>query len=306
MPSEIELKLALDPKDADILAASGRLGGEPKKTLQRSIYFDTPDRDLAKAGLSLRIRNSGGLRVQTVKARGADAAGLFARAEWEQPVAGDSPVLDDAPSVRALLRERSARLAPAFTVEVERIAWDVRDGDTMLEAVLDRGEVVADDRRSPICEVELELKSGDAAALFDLAHKLDAAAPVRLGVLTKAERGYALLGPLSLAYKAEEIALAADVTAGEAFDQIVRSCVRQFRLNEDVFRTSESAEGLHQARVALRRLRTAFWIFRTQQDSSKTRKLRNELRWLATALGEARSIDALIEHGPDRGTSCLP
>ena len=58
--------------------------------------------------------------------------------------------------------------------------------------MLDCGEVVAGERRSPVCEIELELKSGDPAALFAFARRIDAVVPIRLGVLSKAERGYGL------------------------------------------------------------------------------------------------------------------
>ncbi|MGV3482086.1 MAG: CYTH domain-containing protein, partial [Sphingobium sp.] len=94
MADEIELKLELTGDAAARIEASGLLPGDPRKVRQRSIYFDTPDRDLARAGFSLRIRRSGRKRIQTVKASGAGAAGLFARTEWERAVTDDNPALD--------------------------------------------------------------------------------------------------------------------------------------------------------------------------------------------------------------------
>lgn len=298
MTDEIELKLELNPKDADLLEASGLLAENPKKQRQRSIYFDTTDRRLAKAGLTLRIRRSGRKRIQTVKANGGGSAGLFTRPEWERGVADDVPVLDDTTPILALVGASAARLAPAFEVRVERRTWIVRGGDAVIELVLDRGAAIAGDCRSPICELELELKQGKAAALFALARKIDAEVPVRLGILTKSERGDALLGPRRMAFKADSIALPKDATAADAFQRIVHNCLRQYRRNEDALLAGRSAEALHQARVALRRLRSAFFIFRTLVDHAG-RRLDDELRWLATELAEARNIDVLSDRASD-------
>jgi len=298
MPDEVELKLALRERDADLLAESNLLGGEPRKARQKSLYFDTPDHALAEAGLSLRIRRSGGKRVQTVKAYGGSSAGLFVRPEWEKPVRDDKPVIDDSTPIRALLGEVADRLVPVFEIHIERHSWDVHEGDASIELVLDRGEVVAGDRRSSICEVELELKDGDDTALIAFAHKLDAIAPVRLGALTKAERGYALLDPAVTAVKAEPVELRRDMSVAEAVQHIVQVCLRQFRLNEDLFIAAQTPEALHQARVALRRLRSALSIFKGLFADEASARLRNDLRKLAAELGEARSIDALIARAP--------
>jgi len=298
MSDEIELKLALSPQDADILQASDLMAGKPKTAKQRSVYFDTHDHSLRKAGLWLRIRRSGRKRIQTVKAGGAGSVGLFARPEWEQPVADDTPILGHGTPIRALLGKLADEIAPVFEVDVERRTWHVHESGADIELVLDRGEVIAGDRRSPICEVELELKSGAPAALFAFARKLDAVAPMRLAVLTKSQRGYALLDPIAEAYGAGRVELDHDMTAAEAFQHIVLTCLRQFRQNEDLFLDGHAPEALHQARVALRRLRSALSIFKPLSDDDVGARLRKALRRLARELGEARSVDAMIAHTP--------
>jgi triphosphatase len=299
MSNEFELKLALKPHDAHALKVSDLLGVSPKKARQRSIYFDTPDHCLVRAGLSLRIRRSGGRRIQTVKAYGANSVGLFVRPEWEQEVFDDTPILDDSTPIQALLGERIADLAPAFEVHVERSTWDIREGDAIIELVIDRGEaVVAGDRRVPICEVELELKHGNAAALFALACKLDAVVPVRLGVMTKADRGFALIESVATVFKAEPVALHPDMTAALALQHIVQTCLRHFRRNEDLLLAGTQYEALHQARVALRRLRSAFAIFEALLVDEVSARLNDELRWLASELSEARNLDVMLERAP--------
>lgn len=300
MADEVELKLEIASDEAGKLEASGLLAGAPKKARQVSTYFDTPDCDVAKAGFSLRIRRSGKKRVQTIKADGASAAGLFIRSEWERPVEDDSPILDYMTPLPALLGDVIGAVAPAFEVKIDRYSWVVAEGEAMIELVLDRGEAIAGDRRSPVCEIELELQSGAPAALFALGRKIDAVVPVRLGVLSKAERGYRLAGEAAAMAKAEPVALAAGMTAAQAFGQIVQSCVRQFLLNEALLPVSRDAAALHQARVALRRLRSAFSIFKPMIGDAGG-ELRDELRWLASELGQARDLDVLLkraEAGP--------
>ncbi|MCZ0960176.1 CYTH and CHAD domain-containing protein [Paracoccus benzoatiresistens] len=294
---EIELKLQLTEAGADAILAAGVLPGQPKPVAQHAVYFDTPDHALAGAGLSLRIRKAKGRRIQTVKQAKGGAAGIFARPEWEMPVNDDRPVLDDTTPVAGVLGDRTQALAPVFTVSVIRQSWTFDEGGARIEAVIDRGEITASDRRGPVCECELELISGPQDALFAVARRLNAVAPVRLGVLTKSERGYRLIGPLPISVKAEDVALDRGMTAAQAFQRIVLSCLRQFRLNEDLLLVTRAAEPLHQARVALRRLRSAFTIFRPILGTSGA-GLREELRWLAGTLGEARDLDVLLPRAP--------
>ena len=291
MTPETELKLELTPQAAEALASGGLPGEAPARLVMRSIYFDTPRNELAAAGLSLRVREAKGRRIPTVKA-GGPAAGMFVRSEWEQEVADDRPVLDDTTPVAAMLGAKAQEIRPAFEVRVERLLWTIAEDGSEIELVLDRGEVVAGDRMSALCEIELELKSGRPAALFALARRLAETTPLRPGVLAKAERGYRLLGEAPRAVKAEPIALDADMNATEAFQRIAGSCLRQFRLNEAML-SARNPEALHQARVALRRLRSALTIHRDMLDDGRLAHFQAELRWLAGAMGDARDLDVL-------------
>lgn len=293
--NEIELKLQVDAASAEGLGASNVLPEQWRTVQQRDLYFDTADRALAEAGLSLRIRQSGSHRTQTIKRSGSSAAGLFARSEWEMPVNDDVPVVDDASPVHTLLGGAVNDLIRVFEVEVTRRIWDVQNGDTAIEVVLDRGTISAGDRHTSICEMEMELKSGQPQALFDLARKLDGAVPVRLGVLTKPERGDLLRQALRGVVKAGPVPLDDEMTTVEAFHDIVQACIKQFRLNEDLLLASRSPEPLHQARVALRRLRSAFSIFKPLLGNDAARELSDSLRELAGELGPARDLDVLLQ-----------
>ncbi|GAA4134977.1 CYTH domain-containing protein [Aminobacter aganoensis] len=164
MPNEIELKLELMREAAAKLIGSDLLAGDPAVFQQRSVYFDTPECRLSAAGFSLRIRQVGDRRIQTAKAIGFSAAGLFARPEWERDVDVDRPLLDDSTPIPMLLGIKVRDLAPVFAVEIERRCWNIITDEAAIELVLDRGEVVAGERRTSICEIELELKRGSGSS----------------------------------------------------------------------------------------------------------------------------------------------
>jgi inorganic triphosphatase YgiF len=295
MSREIELKLELSREAADGFARLALLPGECEVADLQAVYFDTLEQDLAKHGVSLRIRRSGDRLVQTVKADGEGGAGLFARAEWEMPVTGDMPVLDARTPVAALLGEAVQTIEPVFHVDVDRRTWIIRQDGDEIELVLDRGQVSAGERQAPICEIELELKVGEPATLFDLARRIDGEIPVRLGVLSKSERGYRLRDAVCASMKAEPLALDPDNTLKEGFARIMSTCLRHYRLNEALLLDHYEPKALHQARVAIRRLRTALFLFKPVLVGEDTARFQGELKWLAGVLGEARNLDVLAE-----------
>ena len=58
----------------------------------------------------------------------------------------------------------------------------------------------------------------------------------------------------------------------------------------------EDPEGVHQARVGTRRLRSDLRSFQTLLDPDSTRSLRDELSWPLDALGKVRDLDVLLAH----------
>lgn len=296
-PREIELKLEVDPGVAGSAVEALGLGdGETARLV--ATYYDTPDKTLRDHGISFRVRRSRDAYVQTIKRARPEAAGLFDRAEWERQLGEPGPDLSavDEAGLREAVGEAGAwnAMRPAFTVDVERTAWRMPLLDGSAEVVLDQGSVLAAGLQELISEFELELRDGAPRALFGLARQLAEVVPVRLGVLTKSERGYRLLeGKSGGATKAEPLRLSPDASTAEAFASIVHACLRHFRLNEPVAMRREAA-GLHQSRVALRRLRSAISIFRDVVADDWSDSIRMRLRSLAGTLGEARNLDVLL------------
>lgn len=302
---EVELKLQLGHDAiATLLTDPIFTAHDPSTRDQLSTYFDTDKRHLNAAGLSLRIRASGGKRVQTIKTESKAAASLFARGEWEREVTSDTPDLVGAPPVLTdiVSNKRVKKLAPAFTVEIQRTTVVHEDGANRIELVADQGQAVAGERTCPITEIELELLDGDRKAIFSLARELGDRVPLRLGVQTKSERGYTLLaGKQTLSVKAEPITLSRDTDTAALFEAVAGACIRQFRLNEDRLLASGAPAPLHQARVALRRLRSALSTFRPMLEGPELDRFQAEFRALAAALGRVRDVDVMIqriEHEP--------
>ncbi|MGK5036683.1 CHAD domain-containing protein [Janthinobacterium sp. LB3P118] len=307
---EIELKLLLAPQDAPRLRAHPLLAqtaqGAPQVLQMHDIYVDTPDLQLCRHQAGLRVRQVDGRWMQTLKAGGSVSGGLHSRHEWEGDVPGPQPDLAALDSVigrkqpiRALLREDAIRdaLQPVFTTRIERTVWQLRtpQGD-QIECVLDQGviESGADGvaRSVPVSEIELELKQGQAASLFDVALALLHDVPLQLGHMSKAERGYRLAAPQPLrAVKAQPLALDAAMSVEQVFLVIAGNCLEQVSGNQDGVAAGEDVESVHQMRVGLRRLRSALGMFESLLALPDA--LKSELGWLGGALGEARDWDVL-------------
>lgn len=298
---EIELKFEVDLASVEGLMSLDLLRNHPVVVAYtETVYFDTPKGKLRKAGVTLRVRRSGDTFLQTVKADSGATAGLFDRAEWNMPVQSLEPDLAviGGTAAEPLLAKDGTRgsLRPVFRVDVERWLWNVALDGAEIELVLDRGEIAVHDRREPVLEIELELKSGGEPALFALVERLSRSVLLRIGVLTKSERGNRLVQRKpQVVVKAEPVIVHETMSAGEAFETVAYACIRHFRLNEPQLLTARNGEALHQARVALRRLRSAFSIFRPLTAGGESDALRAELSWISGVLGKARDLDVFIE-----------
>ena len=293
MATETELKLELSADAAETLLTSSLLGDPVSVDSLTSIYFDTPDQQVRRGGYSLRVRQVGEAHVQTVKATGSNNA-IFARSEWEVPVAGNAPVIDYTTPLRAELDIEGSDLVRQFSTFVKRHRWDVEEDGSKIEVALDTGLIAAGDRQMQIRELELELKDGKPSALFIVARKIEALVPIRIGVSAKAERGYRLVGEQASVYKADPVHLDRGLRVSASFQVIAEACLRHFRLNESILLDNANPLALHQARVALRRLRSAFSLYKAILVDPESERLKEELRWLAGVLGAARNIDVMV------------
>ncbi|HEX5338450.1 MAG TPA: CHAD domain-containing protein, partial [Gallionella sp.] len=149
--------------------------------------------------------------------------------------------------------------------------------------------------KEPISEIELELKAGHAGRLFDLALELQLEIPLELENVSKSQRGYEHYRKSSpKVVKSRLPALTRDMSAHEAFRRIAWECLNHLQGNQDMVLHGEDVEGVHQMRVALRRLRSAFAVFRRVVGRERCIAILNELRWITDVLGAARDLDVFI------------
>lgn len=303
MAQEIELKLSL-PESAQRAFLRHPLlkSAEGKQAAQlTTIYYDTPDLKLRRAGIALRLRRHGKNWLQTVKCAGKVAGGLSARPEWETPYGGhfDFSAIDDE-AVRARLEKHAimSRLDPLFETSFRRTTWRF-DGVLLM---FDRGWIAASGRREAISEIELELAGGGDGGegasvheLFALAEKLAARLPLMPAPFSKAERGLRLhLGTPLAPEKAGEPALAPEMAPLAAFRVIALSCIDQLQRNHEGALHSEDPEYIHQMRVATRRLRACMRLFAPLLPEGFVGDLVPRLRKLMSLLGAARDLDVLL------------
>jgi inorganic triphosphatase YgiF len=292
---ETELKFEIDPATADQLFETLDLGAKGEELILKSVYYDTAEADLRRQGIALRVRDDGLRRIQTVKQA---SQGSISRGEWERQIEGPRPDIAatrDSPLARALGGKDVDALQPAFEVTVERARRDVTMSAGVVEVALDRGAVSADGYGAPICELELELKSGEVSALFDLARSLSEQAAMELSFISKAERGYALMEGAALSpAKARRPILDREDTAERAFRTIAGSALAQITANARVLRSARRPEAVHQLRVGARRLRIAIGLFGPMLADERRAAIKTELKWVAGELDEARDIDVLI------------
>jgi triphosphatase len=317
MGTETELKLVCAP---EVLARIGRhpavravKSGRARTERLVSRYFDTPEGALRSAGLALRIRRTARGWEQTLKGEGEGVAGLQERPEWNWPVGGDAvagELLAETPAAKILGGRKALalalqRLVPVFESDFSRTTHPLQFPDgTRAELCVDSGEVRAGGRTAPVCEAEIELIPGLASApdgvraqsmrLYDLPMALLDTLPVRLGYLSKAERASGLLARARAhPVKAEPVGLAEGMTQAAAFRAIATACMAQLQANEAGMLAGRDPEYLHQMRVALRRLRSAFAVFRERIPAERLALVEDEARALGRRLGSARDWDVL-------------
>jgi len=296
---EIELKFEVESKHASQLInkmpLEGYLIGQARKKEITSTYFDTPDFWLKLHGLSLRLRHSNEGWVQTLKTSDMPHAGLYRRGEWECPV--KEPTFDfialrkmvgPHKNLKKLLRNELT-LNAIFTTKVTRTTWNLElpTGDKV-EFSLDQGSIKCNGLTEAICEIELELKSGESERLFACALQLIDAIPMQIGNLSKSARGYALYAPPHPIEVCTSGALELQnlMTVEEGCKAIIADCVRQIEENRGVLIQGANQEGLHQMRVGLRRLQAALTLF--ENFSPLPVGSKEEIDWLAEKLGTAR------------------
>lgn len=149
-------------------------------------YYDTKERELSRRGAILRVRtyreeDDENKYEHTIKFGGKVENGLHQRYEWNVRSSSRDFNLDEFKMKASRQEDPSAiledalegidtdSLTPLCRTVFERTVYTFGYGDSIMEACFDVGQIVAGEKSEPICELELELTSGDVVDLKDMA-----------------------------------------------------------------------------------------------------------------------------------------
>jgi CHAD domain-containing protein len=259
------------------------LGGTPLPTrIFTATYYDTPTFSLARAGITLRLRDDDGAARWQLQLPTHDG-----RLELEERGTAASV----APALTRLLAAHLYReeAVPAVALRTVRRGVLVRLGSAAAEVVLDTSEYVdgngagAPPAGSGFAGVEVDVRRGPTSALRPVVRALQAhgAGPTTARA--------ALVRALVLPARAEE-------PAADRVHARLREQVRTMRARDPGTRLGVEPEDLHDFRVAVRRLRALLRLVRPIADGARIAPLQAELRWLGDLLGAVRDLDVLVDH----------
>ncbi|KJY82168.1 adenylate cyclase [Vibrio galatheae] len=310
METEIELKFFVSPEFSETL----RQKISETKVLQHSCrelgntYFDTPDQWLRQHDIGLRIRRFDDVYVQTVKTAGRVVAGLHSRPEFNAEHTGNDPDLSLHPQdiwpAGKDTEVLQAELQALFSTNFTREQWLIGMPDgSQIEVAFDQGNVEANGKEDPICEVELELKSGQTDALFTLARAFSDQGGMRLGNLSKAAKGYRL----AMDYSGDEVKPLALVKTSR--NDSVESCfinslehaLSHWHYHEQIYAERDSIQAVHEIRNSISFIRQILTVYGGVVPRRASAILRQELKWLEQELEWLRDYDYLDDLLDDKG-----
>jgi CHAD domain-containing protein len=282
------------PDLSDVM--NGGSVGEREDQRLDAVYFDTADLRLLRRGVTVRFRRGEPPgEVWTVKLpAGTPAVGLARREVTLPGQEGDIPrLLAELVGGWAL----GASLRPVARLRTRRRRTTLRAREGRALAVLDDDEVsIRRGSRVAARFRELEIELADDAApeslLRRVLERLEAAGAEPVEQVPKLVRALAPAGvePWELAVSK----LGARPTAAEVIQVGLGAAAARFVDHYAAVVLDEDPEGVHQARVGIRRLRSDMRTFGRLLDRDRLAPLREELGWLGRELGAVRDLDVLL------------
>lgn len=299
------LTLSTNPGGLRWLADCPRLAGPtvsgPLVRQSRTICFDTPDLRLFRRGVELQVRQEGNRFVQRLSF--ADAAADDAAHVWEADVPDATPALDRLPAGGigpALVSIPGGDLAPVMAWRVDRQTRVLQEsgvdgGIEIVEIAFDEGEIEIAGVTIPIAEIALSVLRGPADATYRLALDLQKLVPLGIEPRNRFVRGLQRSAGIPPRWqKMSRSACAAGDTIDDALFELFKAGFTHFLANESAAIDGRDPEGVHQVRVALRRMRSAWSAFKPLLDDGAVAPLRADAKWLADNLGPARDWDVFL------------
>jgi inorganic triphosphatase YgiF len=183
---EIEMKYVIGDKEiAKSIWEDENLSGieekdSREKVYMKASYFDTDDYILSKNDIAFRVRMEGSRIVASLKWNGSSIEGLHTREEINVPVndeacfiAPDPEIFKEAEMGRDMIALVAGKpLHSLLETRFLRSRVRIDTGKSICEIAIDEGEIVTDFGNLPICELEIELFTGDQAEVRKLGDML--------------------------------------------------------------------------------------------------------------------------------------
>ena len=274
-----------------------------------STYFDTPNQQLAARNVVLEVRKVGQRYVQSVCASGITLNGTrVRRLHWENPLPTPEPdpgAVGDA-DLRALATPSpGSLLEPVLLSIVHRTTRHLMTPNRRaVSFALENGEFAANGNKQPFSEIVLDTKSADGAAPFDVALGIHAKVPVRVATTSRETAALQALGAGLSWRKAIPLDLPKTANVEDTLVHILRHCLDHLMDNEQITLMSDHPEGVHQMRVAMRRMRSALRIFRDVMPREQYTRITDEVKWQTKNLADTRDLDVFMDEivGPVAAT----
>jgi inorganic triphosphatase YgiF len=323
--SEQELKFYVPESSRAKLEQALRRGAVTQTRL-RALYFDNPLRELASQKIALRLRLEGQQWVQTLKMPGDK---LISRLEFNHE--RSVPELDlsvyKGTQAANVFDDLTQPLLIRFDTQVLRTLRLQRVPGGSVEIAFDQGYIQAGALQLPVQELEVELKRGTLTELLGCAKKWQHNHALVLDLRSKSERGDRL-ATLAHEFQAQEIqtenaqpgmaeqavtsfwkphvsqpvSLQPGMTAQEAMATVMVECMEQIITNAALLagvdaselRDRKTTDHVHQLRVGIRRMRSAWSLFKGLCELPDQPSVRL-LKEFFGQLGSSRDEEVLLQ-----------
>ncbi|MEQ1113050.1 CYTH domain-containing protein [Acinetobacter johnsonii] len=269
-------------------------------------YFDTADQTLAKHCIAIRRRQENDEWKQTFKA--VNTAKALSRFELEFDIEPpetttldlDNYKKDYSAIYKKLKRALGLPLPPLellFETNIQRLRVLQNIGSSTVEIAIDIGKIFKEQSSVDIFEIEFELKQGSIEDLIAFIQPWIQKYQLSLDTHSKSDYGLQAVRQQSYfpAQYQTPLVLNRSLSEVEALQSIIANCLQHLLPNaSSIARQQYSSEHTHQARVSIRRLRTALKSFAAWSDAIQPH-WKAELTTIFQALGGTRDIDALNE-----------
>ena len=164
----------------------------------KAIYYDTEDGFFNKHRIAYRVRRENKSIVATYKSGNVNKNGIFERVEINKVAKSVEPDItvfaDEALIWEVVKKVQNVDLKPIVVTDFTRKCAVIKWQNSQIEVALDQGIVWGKNNKSPICELELELKDGNENDLLNLKEKLMQRFAIENSVISKYKKGLILAG----------------------------------------------------------------------------------------------------------------